>query len=227
MSGIETLKHLLDGSEAVIFDFDNVIVDSEPYHYEAYARVFANRGHVIDRDEYWLEWTSRGGGAEGEIRRHRLDLDPSAIRAEKDPIYAGFCRSGIIRPFPEAASVIERLRRRRLALAIASGSYEADIRAILVACGLDRHFDAVVGKDNIERWKPHPDTYLAAAAKLGIEPDRCLAVEDAEKGVRSARDAGMRVVLIETGITRNLGIAGADLALDGLAELDALLAAME
>ncbi len=85
----------------------------------------------------------------------------------------------------------------------------------------------MVGKDNIERWKPHPDTYLAAAAELGIEPGRCLAVEDAEKGVRSARDAGMRVVLIETGITRKLGIAGADLALDGLAELDALLAAME
>jgi HAD superfamily hydrolase (TIGR01509 family) len=192
LNKLDALKRLLDGSAAVIFDFDNVIVDSEPYHYEAYARVFAKRGHVIDRDEYWLEWTSRGGGAESEIRRYGLDLDPAAIRAEKDPIYAGFCRSGAIRPFPEASAVIERLSRRGLALAIASGSYEADIRAILDTCGLDRSFGAVVGKDGIARWKPHPDTYLAAAAALGVEPGRCLAVEDAEKGIRSARAAGDR-----------------------------------
>jgi HAD superfamily hydrolase (TIGR01509 family) len=223
LNKLDALKRLLDGSAAVIFDFDNVIVDSEPYHYEAYARVFAKRGHVIDRDEYWLEWTSRGGGAESEIRRYGLDLDPAAIRAEKDPIYAGFCRSGAIRPFPEASAVIERLSRRGLALAIASGSYEADIRAILDTCGLGGRFAAIVGKDRIARWKPHPDTYLVAAAALGVEPGRCLAVEDAEKGIRSARAAGMSVILIETEITKRLGLGGADLALDGLAEFESLL----
>ena len=167
MDKIEILRDLLGRSSTVIFDFDNVIVDSEPYHYEAYARVFAKRGHVINRDEYWLEWTSRGGGAESEIRRYNLDLDPAEIRAEKDPIYSGLCASGAIRPFPAAASVITRLHRRDLSLAIASGSYESDIRTILASCGLDRYFEAIVGKDNVERWKPHPETYLAAAATGG------------------------------------------------------------
>lgn len=221
------LRSLLDGAAAVIFDFDNVIVDSEPYHYEAYARVFARHGHVIDRDEYWLEWTSRGGGAESEIRRYRLSLDPTEIRAEKDPVYAAFCRGGAVKPFPEASTIVERLRRRGLALAIASGSYEADIRAILAAHGLERHFAAVVGKDRIARWKPHPDTYLAAAAALGVGPGRCIAVEDAEKGILSARGAGMRVILVETAITKHLGLGGADLALDGLAELETLLASID
>ena len=223
MRKIEALRRLLESASAVIFDFDNVIVDSEPYHYEAYARVFAKRGHTIDRAEYWLEWTSRGGGAESEIRRYNLRMDPNDVRAEKDPIYTGFCASGDIRPFPEALGIIDALRERGLAVAIASGSYERDIRAILAANGLEGRFSVIVGKDNIERLKPHPDTYLVAAEKLRVEPARCLAIEDAEKGVRSAREAGMRVILIETPITRDLELDGADLALSNLAELRDLL----
>ncbi|HEM47238.1 MAG TPA: HAD family phosphatase, partial [Alphaproteobacteria bacterium] len=96
MDKTATLKRILDGARAVIFDFDNVVVDSEPFHYEAYARVFASHGHTIDRDEYWLEWTSKGGGAAKEIKRYELDLDPKEIQAEKDPIYAAFCRDGSV-----------------------------------------------------------------------------------------------------------------------------------
>jgi HAD superfamily hydrolase (TIGR01509 family) len=217
------LERLLASASAVIFDFDNVIVDSEPFHYEAYASVFARRGHTIDRDEYWLEWTSRGGGAESEIRRYRLALDPNEIRAEKDPVYSAFCASGAIKPFPEAVGVIEALRRAGFTLGIASGSYERDIRAILAANGLLTHFAAIVGKDGVKRFKPHPDTYLLAAEALGAEPARCLAIEDAEKGVTSAREAGMRVILIETPITRDLRLRGADLKLSSLGELRDLL----
>ena len=226
MNRLETLRRLLDASKAAIFDFDNVIVDSEPYHFEAYSRVFAKAGHTIDREEYWLEWTSRGGGAESEIRRYGLHLDPAAVRAEKDPIYSAFCTSGAVKPFAEARDVIEAFERAGLVLAIASGSYERDIRAILRANGLERRFAAVVGKDNVKRTKPHPETYLAAVERLGIPPERCLAIEDAEKGVTSAKAAGMRVILIETEITRDLGLGGADLSLSGLAELRDLLGSL-
>ncbi len=217
------LERLLASSTAVIFDFDNVIVDSEPYHFEAYSRVFAGAGHTLNREEYWLEWTSRGGGAESEIRRYNLSLDAAAVRAEKDPIYSAFCSSGAIKPFPEARAVIEAFEKAGLVLAIASGSYERDIRAILRANGLEDRFGAVVGKDAVKRTKPAPDTFLAAAERLGVPPERCLAIEDAEKGVRSARDAGMRVILLETEITRHLKLEGADLALASLAELRDLL----
>ncbi len=223
MNARDALKRLLDSSTAVIFDFDNVIVDSEPYHFEAYSRVFAKEGHTLDRTEYWLEWTSRGGGAESEIRRHGLPLDPAAMRAGKDPIYSEFCRSGAIKPFAEAAAVIEALDKAGLVLAIASGSYERDILAILRANGLEGRFRAVVGKDGIRRTKPDPETYLVAAGRLGIPPERCLAIEDAEKGVRSAKDAGMSVILIETEITKDLELGGADLKLSSLAELRDLL----
>ena len=81
-SNTEVFRRIVDGAGAVIFDFDNVIVDSEPFHYRAYSEVFAGKGHTIDREEYWVEWTSKGGGAEGEINRYGLDLDPADIRSE-------------------------------------------------------------------------------------------------------------------------------------------------
>jgi beta-phosphoglucomutase len=223
MNAAAALKRLIESSTAVIFDFDNVIVDSEPYHFEAYSRVFAKAGHTLDRAEYWLEWTSRGGGAESEIRRYNLGLDPATVRAEKDPIYSAFCRSGAIRPFAEAEAIIGAFEKAGFVLAIASGSYERDIRAILRANGLERRFSVIVGKDNVGKTKPHPETYLVAAERLGVPPDRCLAIEDAEKGVTSAKEAGMNVILIETEITKNLKLGGADLALSSLAELRDLL----
>ncbi len=219
----ETLKRILADTRAVIFDFDNIIVDSEPSHYEAYAAVFARKGHDLDREEYWREWTSRGGGAEGEIERYGLDLDPVEIRREKDPIYAELCRNGSVRPFPEAFTIIRALRDAGYVLAIASGSYEGDIRAILSAHGIESDFSAVVGKDGIERIKPHPETYLTAAATIGVPPRYCLAIEDAEKGIRSAKGAGMRVIVIETVITRGLPLDGADLKLSDLDEFASLI----
>lgn len=227
MNSTDSLRNLLQGAEAVIFDFDNVLVDSEPFHYEAYARVFAKHGHVLDRDEYWLEWTSRGGGAEGEIHRYGLPLDASIIREEKDPIYSSFCRSGAIKPFPESKAILELLRSRGLILAIASGSYEEDIRAILRACAMEHYFSTIVGKDRIARWKPNPDTYLVTCRSIGIPPQRCIAIEDAEKGILSAHAAGMKVILVRTEITRNLEIPGAELEVCSLEELENLLRSMD
>ena len=222
MGKSRALKKLLDGKEAVIFDFDNILVDSEPYHYEAYSRVFSKRGHELDRNEYWLEWTSRGGGAEGEIARHGLDMDPDEIRSEKDPIYSDFCRTRI-EMFPAAKSIVERLAMAGYALGIASGSYESDIRSILASNGMERLFGIVVGKDGIRRTKPDPETYLKAASLLDISPSLCLAIEDAEKGVASAKGAGIDVIVVETELTRAFDFPGADLVLSSLDELRAIL----
>jgi HAD superfamily hydrolase (TIGR01509 family) len=218
----EQLRRILSETDAVIFDFDNVVVDSEPFHYEAYATVFGRIGHTIDREEYWLEWTSKGGGAEKEIKRFDLDVAPADIRREKDPIYSEYCRSGAIRPFPDALELIRTLHGAGFVLAIASGSYERDIRAILSAHGIEELFAAVVGKDDITHYKPHPETYLAACEELGLPPARCLAIEDAEKGIKSARAAGLRVIVVETDLTRDLGLEGADMHLSGIGELFAI-----
>ena len=223
LSKKECLGELIAGKKAVIFDFDNIVVDSEPYHYKAYSTVFAGKGHTVNREKYWLEWTSKGGGAEGEIERYNLDLDPNEIRREKDPIYSQFCSSGAIPLFPESIEIIERLGRAGYTLAIASGSYEHDIRSLLRVNGIEDAFSAVVGKDAVAKTKPHPETYTKAIMEIQMKPELCIAIEDAEKGIRSAHGAGLSVILIETPITAGFGIAGADLRLSGLKEFLDLL----
>ena len=222
MEGKDRLERLLEGKEAVIFDFDNILVDSEPYHYEAYNEVFSRYGHTLDREEYWREWTSKGGGAEGEIARYGLALDPDDIRSEKDPIYSGFCRTKI-EMFPSAKEIVEILGDAGVMLAIASGSYERDIRIIIEKNGVASRFRAVVGKDGIERTKPDPETYLKACSMIHVDPSSCLAVEDAEKGVIAAKDAGMDVLVVETEITRGFDFSGADLVLQDLDRLGEML----
>ena len=72
------LHSLINNAKAAILDFDGLLADSEPYHYKAYNEVFEKYGHTLDKDEYWIEWTSKGKGIAGEIERHnlKLSIDP-------------------------------------------------------------------------------------------------------------------------------------------------------
>jgi HAD superfamily hydrolase (TIGR01509 family) len=220
---LKILRSILEESSAVIFDFDNVIVDSEPFHYLAYSKVFGDRGHTIDKDEYWVEWTSKGGGAEKEIRRYDLGFDIMEIRDAKDPIYASFCKSGEIPVFPDALRIIRSFHQSGLPMAIASGSYRENIMALVEFNSMAGFFSAVVGKDGIEKTKPHPETYLRAAKELSLAPEKCFAIEDAEKGVIAAHEAGMKVITVETEVTKGFDLGDPDLALSGLDELYSLM----
>ena len=223
MDKLKVLRSILEKSRAVIFDFDNVIVDSEPFHYRAYSKVFGDRGHTIDRDEYWVEWTSKGGGAEKEIRRYGLGFDTMDIRDAKDPLYSSYCKSGEIPVFPDALRIIRSFHSSGFPLAIASGSYRHDIMALVEFNSIAGFFSAVVGKDGIEKTKPHPETYLRDADSLGLKPEECLAIEDAEKGVIAAHEAGMKVITVETEVTKGFDLGDPDLALSGLDELYRLM----
>ena len=83
------LHALLKNAKAAILDFDGLLADSEPYHYKAYNEVFERYGHTLNKDEYWIEWTSKGKGIAGEIERHNLTLsiNPIELRKQKFEIY--------------------------------------------------------------------------------------------------------------------------------------------
>ena len=119
-----------------ILDFDGFLADSEKYHYLSYSEIFGRYGHTIDETEYYKYWTSLGHGAKGEIARHKLDLDPLKIREEKIPIFSRYCRDGSIKLFPEAKELLACLTATGKTLAIASGSFAPDIRAVLENAGV-------------------------------------------------------------------------------------------
>ena len=99
-------------------------------------------------------------------------------------------------PFDDAIGTARELHAAGIPIAIASSSPRARLDATIAAAGLTELFDVTVAGDEVPRGKPAPDLFLAAAAKLGVPPDRCVAVEDSPPGVASALAAGMKVVAV-------------------------------
>lgn len=216
---LHKLKTLLDRCEGVILDFDGLIADSEPFHYRAYNEVFERYGHSIDPDEYWVEFTSKGKGIQGEIERYNLKLDvtPEDMRQQKFEIYSRFCQNGDIKLFPEAKRFIQSLQGR-YKVAIASGSWAHDIRAILKNENADSLIQTILGKEPPRPEKPSPDIFLDAARELNLPPEKCVVVEDALKGLVAAHEAGMACIIVRNRLNQNIDFTGTDIILEGLSD---------
>ncbi len=123
---------------------------------------------------------------------------------------------------PARSRRCERLAAR-WPLAVASSSNRELIDFVLEVSGLAHFFQATVSSEEVPRGKPAPDVYLEAARRLGVDPERCAAVEDSENGIRSAKAAGMRVIAVPNPRypPAEDALAEADLVLDSIAELTA------
>ena len=221
---IRQLKTLMDRCEGVILDFDGLIADSEPFHYRAYNEVFERYGHSIDPEEYWVEFTSKGKGIHGEIERYNLKLDvtPEEMRQQKFELYSRFCQNGDIKLFPEARQFIQSLQGK-FKVAIASGSWAHDIRAILKNENAASLVETILGKKPPRPEKPAPDIFLDAARELGLPPERCMVVEDALKGLTAAHDAGMACIIVHNRLNQNIDFSEADVVLESLSDFLTLL----
>lgn len=196
--------------QALVFDFDGVIVDSEPLHYQAILRIASRWDYVFsyshylerylgfDDREVFLALLHDSGKAAGAGPELLEDL----IR-EKGDWYEELVHQGI----PPVTGTVEFIRRLdgRVPVAIASGATRRDILLSLHAIGLDGVFDLIVPADEVTRSKPDPETYRLACHRLaarhpGLElrPERCLAVEDSPQGIESARGAGLPVLALTT-----------------------------
>jgi HAD superfamily hydrolase (TIGR01509 family) len=98
--------------------------------------------------------------------------------------------------FDDAADTVRSLAAQAVTMAVASSSRRHALEGKLELTGLDRYFDVIVGGDEVDHGKPAPDVYLEAAARLGVAPTACLAIEDADLGAQSAAAAGMRTVMV-------------------------------
>jgi HAD superfamily hydrolase (TIGR01509 family) len=181
--------------EAVVFDLDGVLVDSEQVWDEARKELAAERGRP------WPEQASRDmmGMSSLEWSRYMQEVvgltePPEEISAEVvrrlEEIYR--------RKLPLIDGAVEAVGRlaERWPLGLASSSNRELIDLVLELSGLARAFRVTVSSEEVQRGKPAPDVYLEAARRLGVAPDLCAAIEDSENGIRSAKAAGMRVLTI-------------------------------
>lgn len=189
-----TLGMLQPHHRALIFDCDGTLADSMPVHWIAWNKTLKKHGldHLLPHDRFM----SLGGVPATRIfellaQESGRTLDARAMTIEKYQAYFDHADQ-ITRIEPIVALALEY--KGKLPIAVATGSTRTGITNTLNAIDLAGHFDAVVCADDVEHPKPHPETFLTAAKKLGVEPQYCLAFEDAPPGIESARAAGMDVI---------------------------------
>jgi HAD superfamily hydrolase (TIGR01509 family) len=206
--------------DAVIFDMDGVLIDSEPLHFVALSGVLAAAGHTYTRaeNEQFIGTTSEAMfstliavyGLPGTVVDYESGYDAALLRILQQPHP----------PAPGVVALVERLRQLAVRVGVASSSRRLWVDATLQSLCLATTFEVVVAGDDVERGKPDPAIYLLAAQRLGVAPGRCLAIEDSPNGVQSARAAGMTVLGVRTEYTAHLQLEGVAGIVDSLAELD-------
>ena len=181
--------------QAVVFDLDGVLLDSEQVWDEIREQLVRERGgrwhDGAQRDmmgmssEEWSWYMHDELGLAGPPEQ----INAEVVRRMQDR-YA--------RELPLLPGAVDAVRRlaERWPLGLATSSNRPVIETVLDAAGLRQFFAATVSSEEVARGKPAPDVYLEAARRLGVDPARCVAVEDSHNGIRSARAAGMRVIAI-------------------------------
>lgn len=186
--------------DAVIFDMDGVIVDSEPRHQRAFQEIFEEMGmadtHGIEFSKYlgrsdravWLDFVEMHQPMQSleELTALKQNRLIEIIRREK-PLFNGL---------PE---LVEDLAST-YPLAVASGSLHPVIDVVLEIDQLRKYFQTVVSVQDVAHGKPAPDVYLKAAKDLSVAPERCCVIEDAPAGVQAAKAAGMYTIAITNSI---------------------------
>jgi len=206
--------------DAVIFDLDGVLVDTEHVWDDARKELARERGRP------WPEDASRAMMGMSSLEWSRYMHEVVGLPEPPEEISAEVVRrlQDIYRRelplFDGAVSAVERLAKH-WPLGLASSSNRELIDLVLELAGLAEYFRATVSSEEVPRGKPAPDVYLETARRLAADPKRCAAVEDSENGIRSAKAAGMRVLAIPNALypPADDALALADDVLGSLEEL--------
>ncbi len=206
--------------KAIIFDFNGVIVNDEPLHFQSMRDTLASIGVEVSKEEYWAKYLPLDDASCLEAicrdRQRKLSHDERWRLLELKALNYQKLLQDSVPLFPGAAEFI-RAAAKKYPLALASGARRDEIEATLRAAGLEPFFRVIAGAEDFVRGKPHPDSYLFALQQLNrkmngkesqIHPRECLVVEDSVGGVQGARAAGMMcLALTNTYPAESLGAA--------------------
>ncbi len=216
--------------QAVIFDCDGVLVNTEPIHYRAFQEVLRPFGMGFDWEHYmdvYIGFDDRDAFAEAFRERGKIlgDAELARLIEEKNRFLQSIVAEGIA-GFPGVVELIQELLSHQVPLAVASGALRKEVEAFTAALSIRDAFRVIIAADDVARSKPDPETYLAALAQMRtvfglreLNSSRCIAIEDTPAGIASAKAAGLCVVAV----TNSFGpesLREADHVLSSLADLN-------
>jgi HAD superfamily hydrolase (TIGR01509 family) len=208
---------------AVIFDFDETIIDLERQHSEAHEALCRAMGSdFMEMPESFRK--SSGRRIIDDIRDMRAHFGWSAPEeehfAQRQRAFDEICANAELVPMPGAVEMIRALQAHGTLLAIASSAVRSSIEMILERLALRDAFAIIVDGSEVEHGKPDPEAYLVTARKLGVAPAECIVIEDSEVGVLAAKRAGMVCIAVRNPHAQiRQDLSAADLVVDSMIEL--------
>jgi beta-phosphoglucomutase len=201
---------------AVLWDMDGTLIDSGDTHWDTWRDALMLEGYQLTREQFNATFGQRNDTILRSYFGHDLSLSEIArISDSKEARYRELVRSGKIHLHAGVHMWLDRLHTAGWHQAIASSAPRLNIEALLETLDIAQYFGAVTSGDDVERGKPDPQIFQAAAAMLGILAERCIVVEDAPAGVEGARRAGMRCI----GVLTTQPALRADLVVERLDQL--------
>jgi HAD superfamily hydrolase (TIGR01509 family) len=208
--------------DAVIFDMDGVLCDSEPFLAEAAGRMFAERFGLEVKPDEFLPFVGTGENRYlgGVAEKYGLCLAMPADKLLTYQIYLHVIR-GRLKPLPGVSHFVQECRKRGLKLAVATSAdrikMEGNLKEISLA---PETFDVCVNGSEVERKKPDPQIFAVAAERLGVKPEKCLVLEDSPHGIIAAKAIGAPCLALTTSFQESeLRSAGADWTASDLVDL--------
>jgi beta-phosphoglucomutase len=213
--------------QAIVFDFDGVIANSEPLHLLAFQQALGDAGITLTAEEYYRRYLGFDdvGMLEALTKDRGIDATPDQVQTlvtRKGAKMHSMMHSGSVL-FPGAKEFVLKAAAA-VPIAIASGALRREIDEITMSAGIAKLFAAVVASGDTPQSKPSPEPYRLAFQKLrestgrDLDPRRCVAIEDSRWGLESAAGAGLRCVAVTTSYPAG-ELKGAELVVDGLRTL--------
>lgn len=207
--------------QAIIFDFDGLIIDTEMAWFDAYAEIYRQRGATLPLDKY----VQIVGAVEG------WSFDPYVYLAEctgqpvdKKEIENIAAQQVTLmladkRPRPGVIDYLETAKQMGLKIGLASSSTREWVLKYLEQCNLTGYFECIRTSNDVKKTKPDPELYLSALAALGVPAANAMAFEDSANGALAAKRAGLRCVIVPNDLTKHCTFGEYDLRLDSMADM--------
>ena len=182
---------------ALIFDMDGVLVDNTPVQARAFQLLFRDLGLTTNARQLLKRLNGMPAGEIIQsVFRHPIDKKQLEIYVEQREFLYRTLYWNKRQELPGLTTFLKAARAEGFKIGLGTGSGGPTLSYPLDHLDLRQYFDVIVGKDDVPKGKPHPDTYSATAAQLGVEPENCIVFEDAVLGEQAAYRAGMRCVAV-------------------------------
>ncbi len=213
--------------KAIIFDFDGVVLETEPYHIEAFRKIMKEDfGLSLSYDDVLVYAGLIHSEKIRRICKERGIPTPVNLEEEREKILSmAFAsiekdiRNGLTKLPSGLLDLLKNIKEKGYKIGIATMNERKYSLEILHILGIEKYFDAIITFEDVKKIKPHPEAYLKAAGMLGVNPENCIVIEDSVYGIQSAKSAGMMCIAITTTNMRER-LKEADMIIDNFGEVD-------